>query len=108
MASSSKPNASDEMDQLVKLQRAGLLAMSEFVRMSREIAKTDAERLAEAPPGETHDGVPFSDASSKISSTSEMLVDESGDVFDAAAATTLDESDGVDGVEEDDGAAWPR
>ena len=43
MASSSKPNASDEMDQLVKLQRAGLLAMSEFVRMSREIAKTDAE-----------------------------------------------------------------
>eukprot|EP00966_Prymnesium_polylepis_P054272 1254700-Prymnesium_polylepis.1 len=71
--------------------------------MSREITKTDAERLAEAPLGETHSGVPFSDhSSSKLSSTSDMLVDESGNVFDAAAATILDESEGV---EEGDGAA---
>ena len=40
MASSSNPSVSDEMDQLVALQRSGLLSMSEFMRMSREITKT--------------------------------------------------------------------
>ena len=85
MASSSNPNATDEMDQLVALQRSGILSMSEFLRMSREISKTHAEHLAEAR------------ASSPQTSESDMMVDETGNVFEAAEAATLDEVLGVEG-----------
>ena len=96
MSSSSHPNAPDEMDQLVSLQRSGVLSMPEFLRMSREITKTHTDRLSEAR-GETHDGT-----SDNASSESEMLVDESGNFFDAAEAATLD---AIDGGEEGGSAA---
>eukprot|EP00966_Prymnesium_polylepis_P285473 6594293-Prymnesium_polylepis.1 len=99
MASSTRPNAPDEMDQLVALQRSGILSMSEFLRMSREINKKDAERLAEARGkiNEARDVLSEDDGSAK-SSRSEMLVDESGDLYNAAEAATLDNiGDGEEG-----------
>ena len=81
-SSSSNPNVPDEMDQLVSLQRSGLLSMSDFLRMSREFNKTDADRLEEAP-SKSHDGVQIDKASTKSSPGIEILVDESGDLFDA-------------------------
>ena len=108
MASSSNLSATDEMDQLVALQRSGILSMSEFLRMSREINMTKADRLDEAR-GNIHDDVPADDESTKSTSGSEMLVDENGDLF-AAAEATMDEVDGVGeggnaGVEEGGNAA---
>eukprot|EP00966_Prymnesium_polylepis_P223893 5180070-Prymnesium_polylepis.1 len=69
--------------------------------MSREINMTDADRLDEAR-GEIHDDVPPDDTSAKSTPRSEMLVDESGEIFDAAEAATLDE---IDGGEEGGSAA---
>ena len=66
-----------EMDQLVSLQRAGLLTMSDFLRMSHEISKTNADRLEEARGD---------DASAKSSEQSEMMVDESGNLLEATSA----------------------
>ena len=104
-SSSSNPSVSNDMDQLVQLQRSGLLSMSEFVRMSREFNKTDAMRLEDAPQVQIHDGVPFDNASATESSGSEMLVSESGDIFDAAQNVHEGGSDAADGASGGEGGS---
>eukprot|EP00966_Prymnesium_polylepis_P286273 6612760-Prymnesium_polylepis.1 len=79
------------MDQLVSLQRSGLLSMPEFLRMAREINKTDDDRREEAR------------GSSPRSAQSEMMVDESGNVYDEAAEAATFE--GMLGAEDDRDAA---
>jgi hypothetical protein len=48
MASSSAGVVANEMDQLLRLQRQGILSATDFARMASEIHKTDEERFSEA------------------------------------------------------------
>eukprot|EP00966_Prymnesium_polylepis_P005495 125930-Prymnesium_polylepis.1 len=76
MASSSsatgKANINDEMQQLLQLQRGGIISTTEFLRMSAEISKTDADHLREARLADDGDD---SDAD---------LIEEDGRPFDGS------------------------
>ena len=47
MASSSANVQRTELEQLLQLQRSGILSTADFLRMSAEITKPDKERLEE-------------------------------------------------------------
>eukprot|EP00966_Prymnesium_polylepis_P104929 2430389-Prymnesium_polylepis.1 len=82
--------------------------MSEFIRMSREISATHATRLAEST---TANAQAEAQVSSPPTSESDMMVDESGNVYGAAEADTVADiigaEDGEDGgsADEDPSAA---
>jgi hypothetical protein len=95
MASSSTGALPDEIDQLLQLQRSGILSAADFARMAAEITKTKEQR-----PSEVED----SDKSSKEQRPSEVedsdksesdLIDESGNMFHAAHAADDSALDGM-------------
>jgi hypothetical protein len=119
-SSSSSANVShgigcnDEIEQLVSLQRAGLLSAADFTRMAAEILKTDSERLRQAPPDAPHDSsspgerAPSLDPNSPSTGRSESpLVDESGNLF-TGDAVSLSPAASFDDTPPDDMGTPPR
>ena len=113
MASSSNANANNEMDQLVELQRAGLLSVSDFLRMSHEIKKSDTERLAEArgendeeevasAPSSPPSSPPTLEKRTRSSDDEELLVDEDGTDLRHARPLSEEEEGSFDDEHDED------
>ena len=95
MASSSTGALPDEIDQLLQLQRSGILSVADFARMAAEITKTNEQRLSEVEDSDksTNEQRP-SEVEDSDKSESD-LADESGNMFHAAHAADDSALDGM-------------